>query len=368
LSAAVISPSRFLGTLAFTVLLMGGLFAFDTFLANTQNTESRAEAERFFREGQRLLEQRDAAQAADRFRDALTIARNESAYQLALTEALLAANKLPEAAEAARQILAVDSTNSRANLLLARTLVRQGSFAPAISYYHRAIYGHWDSDAAGRRLAVRWELVDLLTRQNANEELLSELLLLETEAGGNLEMRRRIGHLYLVAGFPERASQIFGDLLRKNPVDADAYSGRAEAEFSRANYRPACSDFRTAARLEPPNDAIRTRLDLCEQILALDPTERGLGAEERSRRSFQLLELSLESAGACTGPSSAALQSLMYRAREMLKHSQRHSKADSGESSLQLAQQLWLERTKACGQPAGPGDQALLLVLKKAAQ
>ncbi|HYL76706.1 MAG TPA: tetratricopeptide repeat protein [Bryobacteraceae bacterium] len=369
MSGLTISSARFFGTLVLTGVLMGVLFALDMFLANTVKTESRTEAELLFHEGQRLLQQGDAGHAIDRFREALTIARGERAYQLALADALLAANKTSEAAAETEQILTTDSTNSRANLLLARTLVRQGKVSQAISYYHRAIYGHWDSDAASQKLAVRWELVALLARQSANQELLSELLLLETEAGDKLEMRRRIAHLYLVAGFPERAAQMFRDLLRRNPVDADAYFGRAEAEFSRANYRSACSDFRNAAHLEPPDDDIRKRLNLCDEILTLDPSERRLSAEERSRRSLKLLELSLDSLTKCTaGSPSDALRSSIGRANQALKHSRRSLSPDAVESSLQLAEQLWQKRTKQCGQPAAVGDQALALVLKKAAQ
>jgi hypothetical protein len=59
---------------------------------------------------------------------------------------------------------------------MGRILVKEGRFPEAISYFRRAIYGHWNEDAAGNRLRVRFELIDLLAQRNSKEELLAELL------------------------------------------------------------------------------------------------------------------------------------------------------------------------------------------------
>ena len=78
------SARQFLRTLAMVALAMFVLFAVDTFLAKTEEAESRIEAARLFKEGQRLLDQSRNAEAVERLKDALTIQRDNHDYQLAL--------------------------------------------------------------------------------------------------------------------------------------------------------------------------------------------------------------------------------------------------------------------------------------------
>ncbi len=111
--------------------------------------------------------------------------------------------------------------------------------------------------------------------------------------------RKKIGQLFIVAGSPTHAADVFRDILRRHPQDSDAHAGLGEAEFAEKNYQAAQADFLTASRLNPQNDPIRKRLDLCSQVLALDPTRRGLDPAERYRRSRKLLDISLDEATRC---------------------------------------------------------------------
>ena len=104
-------------------------------------------------------------------------------------------------------ILEKDSTDGPANLAMARVQAREGRAEDAISYYHRAIYGHWSGAAEASRLQVRFELIDLLAKRGAKEELLAELLPVQEEAPEDVATRLRLGQLYLTAGSPARAAE-----------------------------------------------------------------------------------------------------------------------------------------------------------------
>ena len=59
------------------------------------------------------------------------------------------------------------------------------------------------------RLRVRFELIDLLAQRNSKEELLAELLPIQDEAPRDLKTRTQMGRLFLLAGSPARAADIF---------------------------------------------------------------------------------------------------------------------------------------------------------------
>jgi tetratricopeptide (TPR) repeat protein len=240
-------------------------------------------------------------EAIDRLKDALAIERDNRDYQRALAQAQLAAGKGDEAEATLTGLLQNDSTDGPANLLLARVLVKEGQFAQAISYFHRAIYAHWSEDASGNRLKVRFELIDVLAQRNSKEELLAELLPVQDQSPGDLRTRLRMGRLFLVAGSPPRAADVFRAILHDVPAPP---TGLGDADLARGNYREAQKDLLTALRLKPNDQAARQTLEVCNKVLMLDRTIRGLGRAERFRRSVKLVELALVATAQCVGPTA----------------------------------------------------------------
>lgn len=360
----------FLGTFALALLAMAALFAIDTFLARVEQSESRTEAARLFEEGRRLVQQGDNLEAIDRFRTALSISRGNREYQLALARALLAASRLADAGAVLTEMLQQDSTDGPANLIMARVLLKQGKIAEVSSYYHRAIYGQWKEDAAGSRVKVRFELIDFLVQQDAKKDLLAELLSLQDEAPADIETRKRTARLYLLAGSPSHASEMFREVLRRQPQDPDAYSGLGEAELAKGNCRTAQAEFLIASRLKPNDAETRKRLALCNEILALDPMQRGLSSSERYRRSLRLVGLSLDVVNQCVGASPPqAVRELVDKANRVLKRRVKaYQQDDATETNIELAEQLWQARTKHCKQAITAPEEPLALVLAKAAQ
>jgi tetratricopeptide (TPR) repeat protein len=363
------TTSAFLATVTLILLSIAALFAMDTFLANLDRAETRSEARRLFEEGRRLAERGRDEDAVERFRSALSIERDNPDYRLALAQVLLAAGRLPDAEAGLGELLRHDATSAVANLTMARVLAREGRTAEAISYYHRAIYGRWPADPAQQRVAVRFELIDLLARQNARQELLAELLPLEQEAPKDLDTRKRIGRLFLVAGSPVRAADVFRSILREHPGDPDAVAGLGEAAFARADYRTAHKYFLLASKLRPDDRALAARLKLCSDVLALDPLLRGLGLKERYRRSRTLLELALGRVEACAGADlPPAAGAVLAAARQEIAHPVAVGRQDDAfEVNLDLAGRLWEVREARCPAGSAPADQPLDLVLAQLA-
>lgn len=363
------TPSRppLLGTFTIVFLAIAALFVCDAFLARMEQSEEQAEAARLFQEGQVLARRGRNTEAAAKFQTALSTAPGTRDYQLALAQALLDAGKLPAAEAALSDLLQHNSTDGAANLALARVLVKEGRISEAISYYHRAIYGQWKESARDNRVRVRFELVDLLAMQNSKEELLAELLPLQESAPDDIQTRERIARLFIAAGSPDRAAQVFRDILRDGPDDPGAYAGLGEAEFARGNYRVAQSNFLMAARLKPADASFRKRADLSGQVLDLDPTRRGLAPGERYQRGAKLLETALDDVKQCIGdnPSQPARE-LMDASGELLKRRVRFSREDQAfEANLDLAQQLWQLRKKDCKAPVAESEEPLALVIAK---
>jgi len=356
-SGGEISPTgrSVLGTMGLVLISIVALSGVDTFLARTERSENRAEADRLGAAG-RGAKPIDAV--AD-FKGAIAIERENPDYWLALGQAQLAAGQFADAEGTLAELLRRDSTAGAVNLALARVLVKEARITDAVSAYHRAIYGHWDRDAEANRTSVRFELVNLLAQQGSKEELLAELLPLLDVAPDDLKLRDRLGHLFLAAGSAQRAGEIFHEILQKHPRDADAYAGLGEAEFARANYQSAKSDFQIAADLRPADEGIKGRLNLSTEVLALDPMRRGLGPEEQYRRSVKMLELASAAVALCSGeevqkavPSRVGSEGL----------------SAALEKNLNLAEELWKKRMQECKQGPSAQEEALRLVLARIAQ
>jgi tetratricopeptide (TPR) repeat protein len=350
----------FLGTFALILLAMVALFTFDLFLAGLERAERRSEARHFYAEGVRLAQQGRRKEAVDRFQSAVSAERGNPVYQRGLAAALLDTGGLSEATTVLAARLQEEPADAAASLLMARLLDRERKRADAVSYYHRAIYGHWDENAARNRVQARFELVDLLARMGAQRELLSELLPLEREAASDLATRRRIAHLFIEAGAPSHAVAIFRELLRKHGRDAETLAGLGAAELARGNYRSARAYLTEAAESAPADSSIAQRLELARRVIALDPTQRGLGAEEQYRRSVVLLGLTVSAAESCWGrgqDTTRVTRLAIDSARAMLVQRmptvRRHEAIDR---NLDWAERLWDSRPQHC--PGLPSEEA----------
>jgi len=368
-----LNPLARTGPRIFVQVLLGMviLFSIAGFLTRSYRAERRNRALYHFQVGRTLAEQGQEPEAIEHYRAALSLARGNSEYQLALALALLGQGRLGEAEKYLNELLHNDPTNGIANSTMARIASQREDFNNAEMYYHRAIYGFWPTPSEHDRLQVRLELVDLLARAGAKQRLLAELILLQNELPEDTGIKKRVARLFLSADGPSRAAGIFRELLRENRQDAEAYVGLGEAEFVQRNYSSAQTALRNATRLNP-NDPVASRMfGLANEILALDPTVRGLSVRERHRRSRELVRLALGKIEPCISVGqhlpSPTVQQAVETARDLLSRNTRPRRIEEAtEANLSLAEQLWQARQDLC--PSNADQDVAALVLAKLAQ
>jgi tetratricopeptide (TPR) repeat protein len=220
---------------------------------------------------------------------------------------------------------------------------------------------------AKEALSARLELIDLLARRGARRELLAELLPLQDTDPDSVALRRRLGHLFVQAGSPERALPFFRDLLKREADDGDAYAGMGEAALLLGNFRTARADLLLATRLLPDSLRFASVLQVADTVLALDPMARGIGRAARYERARTTLQLTVNAMAACS--QSAATRQLLDSAR-VLSAADRGDARTSGDAEeadplLDLASDLWSRRDPRCPEGHSPTARALALIQSK---
>ena len=363
------STSEFL--LTFTVILVTILLAlaFDTALARIDKSANSASALAEYKRGQALFAARHTEEAIDHFRAAATLDRDRSIYTVGLAQAILAEGRAAVADQLLRPVLDRDPKDGPANLQLARVLVSEGKADEAKSYYRLAIIGNWQgTDAERNRTAARSELIDLLAQSGDKEDLLSELLPLQDQAQSD-SARRKVAHLFVVAGSPERASDMYRAILRQNPRDAEAFVGLADATLATGNFNSARDHLEAAQKIAPDDTLINNRMALTDTLIAMDPGQRGLAIDEQLRRSRVLVQKTISSARKCLDVSSpevaAALDSVT---RGLVASAANVPRAQAIEENLSIAGTIWRMRGTRCASQNQPGEEALRLIQEKIAQ
>jgi tetratricopeptide (TPR) repeat protein len=388
-------------TIAIVTVALAALFVLTGFVTGAYRAERRSRGQLHYQMGVALAQHGKNQEALEEFQAALSFSRGQPEYQLALSRALLDLGRLGEAETHLRELRQADPTNGVVNLLLARIAVQQGNLDEGAIYYHTAIYGLWPDHPEQHRIETRFELIDILKKRGAKQQALAELLeMMDRVPAEDIPTRKRLGALLLASDAPRQAEEVFADVVRRQSHDAEAYAGLAKAQFARGDYRLARNSFRQALRWKPDDPDVHKRLEVCEQILSLDPDARGLSAADRFARSRRLLQETADYLDACLqkSPNSApgqgqistqasgqppaptqsqssaqtpgqsqATQSQapdpLDAARKMLARRPPRQPSDGAtESNLSLAEQLWSARTRACG-PPDESTQALTLVM-----
>jgi len=360
------SVSEFIATFAVIIAAFVGLLLFDTALARVDSAQRKVVAAREFRVGDQLLVAGQIAPAIEHLRTATTLDGQNLAYATALAEATLADGR-PDAAELMLlPLLERHDTAGAANLAMARVLMKERRIDEAESYYHRAIYGRWPR-GMNQSAVARFELIDVLAGTDSKHDLLAELLPIQDDSTVSIAQRRHIAHLFVTAGSPARAIAIFRDVLRRDPRDADAYQGLAEAAISVGDFSTARADLLAAQKLVPEDSAtIQPRITVIDSVVTLDPTQRGLSMAEQYRRSRNLVQMTLAYVRKCLGAQSPEVAALDSTGSTLVSSAAAAGQAQSIDQTLLLAEQLWTLQRGKCGAAPKPG--ALALVQNRLAQ
>ena len=289
--------------LAGLIVVIAAFFSLTTFAAHAYHRKQEQFGERWYQRGAEALQKGRPAEAVEDFRNALAYSRDNDRYRLRLAQALMADRRPQEARAHLLSLWEKEPGDGTLNLELARLAVMWGDTRQAVRYYHAAIYGLWPDDPTTHRLQIRFELCEYLlgrhTVQDAKEAQ-AELVALAGElppqdAAG----QTRLGSLLLEGGLYARALVAFRNALNDQPNLIPALEGAGEAAFRMGDYE-AARHYLLPVVAQRPNDAqAQQLLELCELVLKLDPSQRGLRSHERARRALHDLELALARAEKC---------------------------------------------------------------------
>jgi CIC family chloride channel protein len=333
--------------LAGVLAVLIGIAVLGGFLSYYYRAQRSGRAQRFYEQGNALLGKDLYEAAIAEYRDALSLSQN-SQYRLALALALAKAGHLNEATIYLNELLRTEPASAPANLGMARVAAQEGRLDEALSYYHRAIDGVWPATAVKPRIETRLELVQMLGNAGQRQHAQAELLSLLAARPPNLDQMKREAPLLLQYGLPKEAAGVFHEIIGRDAQDESAYAGLGEAEYALADYSAASDALQSALKLNPNDTAAQKHLEASGQILALDPTRRGLGAIERFHRSQKLLAAVMGALAQCPPPAP----------------SQQPPSSSDAEKNITLAEQLWKAAPPSCASWPPP-DSPLARVMAK---
>ena len=357
------SPVALLGGFLAVLFTVIALAAFLSYFYRTQRT---TRAEEFYQQGNQLMSAERYPESIEKYRSALSISHT-SRDRLALALALLQAGRLNEAGIYLREIVRDNPNSGPANLGLARIAARQGDVQEAIERYRQAMIGTWQENAAEHELETRIELIDTLGRFKRRTQAQAELLSLSAEMPADPGIQKRVAAMLLDYDLPKEAAGVYQQVIRHDPPDAKAFLGLGKAQLALENFRSAETAFKNALRIAPDNAEARRDLDLVQQVLALDPAQRGLTGTERYQRSRKILENLATSLSACIASATSEVPEqvtgLLETVQKSLENRSRpRSYSDAAEAALSSALQLWQAHTDLCGPPTG---EALTIIMSR---
>ena len=315
-------------------------------------------------------------EAIDEFSDSLLYQRDNFEYRLGLALALFHDQRYQEAEYQLLELRSQEPTDATTNRLLARLAGRDGRYGQAANYFRTAIYGRWPGNPEQNRRATRFELVELLEQHGSPAQVTGEYLTIWEEEPRTDALARRVGLGLLEFGAPREALAVLSSLDDPASTDAELLSAIGMAHFELSEYRQARTYLARALRTDPNDGELQETLDLLDDVLSLDPTVRGLGSNERYRRSREVLERTADYIHGCADPlgedmfgppepQPQAVRALMDAAAERIQQRRRPADVTAAtEANQLLAVNLWSLREQVC-RGVWDEDDALSRVLRE---
>ena len=335
--------------------LLAFAFVATGFVTKKYRQERRLLGLTHYERGVELQRSSDVDEAVEEFRKALIFSPDSSEYRLSFASALIEAGRLEEAESHIEQLLQEDPTNGQLNLMQGHIAEKRGQTTKAIEFYQRAVYEYWPPKRIGERRQARLELIDLLAKAGRREELIGELMTLYANFPDDQGLKARVGLDLLDHGATLEATQVFRELVRAAPKNAEAHRGLAQAYFASGDYVSARHEFERALRINVKDTVSSNELKLTNSIIDLDPNLRGIRDAERLRRAQNLLRRVIKDLEQCGTPETTG--AALANAKKLLNAAP-SKEEDLALDTQQAAIDLWARRSQLCA--GKPNTDALL--------
>jgi tetratricopeptide (TPR) repeat protein len=345
------------------------LFLGVTVLSRAHQAQRQAIGERWFNRGIADLNGKRFDAAVTDIRAALLYSPDEYSYQLNLAEALIGEGHTGQASAYLINLWEREPENGIVNLELARIAAQRGETDDAIRYYHNAVYAAWPSDQEGMRRNARFELIELLLRNDLKAQAQSELIALAENAGPDPVQQERIGDLFLRTEDYEHALGAYNAALKSNRHQAAPLAGAGYAAFELGRYQLAQHYLQSAISANPNDPESAERLKTAQLVLQLDPFRRQIPAAERNRIVMEAFAAAGRRLRSCavpdvkaTAPASVpSLSDEWARLEPQITAVGLRRNPDLADTAMDLVFRIERETSTVCGTPTG-ADLALLLI------
>jgi tetratricopeptide (TPR) repeat protein len=374
-----------LALLSLTVILI--LIAVLTFYFFRSFQQHRGVLEkRWFARGEQALKAGDPTAAVLDFRSALSLSTANPRYELALAEALAAANRNTEAYSYFSTLRDAKPGDGYLNLQLARLAVKRGDSQQAIDDYRNALTGLWYGQGIEQRFQIRLELARYLMSLGKNIDAQGDLLAAEGNSLDDPAKLLSVADLLRQAGGLSDAWTIYRRVeLHRDATPAEvlrATLAGAQVSVALGQYKRAAvalGNYDARVRLHPTaasaqeKQAAEQQLDQIQQLLRLIPfsTLPPVHAAERIRMNANIAHRRYAKCSSQMQVANASVDDLTAFTQLGNQWKQFGSISVprlAKTPSLQQAFSAWTSQTeiltaKLCGPPSG--DDALLLQLAR---
>ncbi len=356
--------------LALLLVLAVIFFLGVTFLSRAYHAQRESLGDRWFSRGLADLNAQHYDAAVTEFRSALIYSRDNYAYQLNLSQALLGLKRTSEASTYLINLWDRQPEDGVVNLSLARIAEQKGQVEQSIRYYHNAIYAAWPNDQEVQRRDARLELIQLLL-STGKKQAQPELIALEENLGDDPSQQERVGDLFVRVQDYEHALAAYRVSIREEGGHSTALAGAGLAAFQLGRYPLAQRYLQAAVAGNAADRRSEDLLTTTELVLRMDPFRRKLSVVQRDKTVIEAFSTAgdrLRSCSAARGPSvpTASQSSLTENWAAMkprISELNLKRNPDLVEEAMNLVFEIERQTSTTCGSPAGT-DKALLLIAK----
>ncbi len=267
-------------------ILLGLLFVITVTLSRTYEARKEALVGEWAQEGDSSLAAGKPTVALEDYRNALAYDPESPSVQLHLAQSLLADGRFQEAHTYFLNLWEHSQGSGILNLELARTSARMGAMDQAILYYRTAILGGWDDHPDEQRRSARLELCEYLVANGRTTDAQAEIVGLAADLPPeDASAHAQVGSFFMRVAAPVRALAQFEQALKSTPNDPALNELAGQAAYVAADYAKA-EKYLTRALRQAPSDQVREMLLTVHQIQDSDPFMAGLNDHEKARRSL----------------------------------------------------------------------------------
>ena len=354
-------------TLAVLLVLTAALLAVVGGLSRMYEAQQQALAEEWVQRGMHDMQAGKYADAVTAFRTALLYRRDNDAYMLNFAESLLENGQLDEANAYLTGIWERHPENGQVNLELARIAARQGENKRAIRYFHNAMYAAWPAGQENERRNARFELIDLLLRENDKMQAQAELIALAENVPNEPATAVRIGNLFLQAQDNAHALSEFEMALKSETENAAALAGAGRAAFELGHYAQAMPYLERAVAVTPKDADSATRLRLARLVLEMDPFRQEKRARDREQAVVNAFAMAGKRLSACSVTETSEEKQMLAQRWAGMKSqvtiSHLRANPDIMNGAMSLVFRIERETEDMCG-AGSDADAALLLIAR----